>query len=231
MTKDGKTFEVSDTIMEEWQEIVDILAKVAGIPVALIMKYAEPYIEVFVRSDTEGNPYHVGDREVFENSGLYCETVIKSQEKLLVPNALKSEQWRKNPDVKLNMISYLGFPIARPDKTPFGTLCILDNKENSYREVVEKLMIKFCSILEHDLELQYISQTLGDDNRRLTDYLDELQKLRGMVQICASCKSIKDVEGNWKPIEQYLIAHPKAHFSHGICPECIKKLYPGFNNE
>ncbi len=138
------------------------------------MRYSEPYIEVFVRSNTEDNPYHVGEKEIFESSGLYCETVIKSKDKLLVPNALTSERWRNNPDIKLNMISYLGFPINLPDKTPFGTLCVLDHEENRYNDVIERLMMKFRDVLEYDLEMQYINHVLGEDNRRLSDYLDEL---------------------------------------------------------
>lgn len=50
------------------------------------MRLNDPDIEVFVSSKSEGNPYHVGDREHFWGSGLYCESVIKTQDKLLVPN-------------------------------------------------------------------------------------------------------------------------------------------------
>jgi GAF domain-containing protein len=65
-----------------------------------------------------------------DGSGLYCERVIKSSHELMVPNAFKYLEWRNNPDIKLSMISYLGFPILLPNNVPFGTLCILDNKEN-----------------------------------------------------------------------------------------------------
>lgn len=50
---------------------------------------------------------------------------------------------------------------------------------------------------------------------------------RGLVCVCLNRKSIKDPRGGWRPIEQYLIRHPEADFSHGICPECMKKLYAG----
>jgi transcriptional regulator with GAF, ATPase, and Fis domain len=228
MQKDRVRIEVPRSTLLAWQEIVDLLAEMIAIPAALIMRLDDPDIEVFVSSGSQGNPYHPGDREQVWNSGLYCETVIKTQDTLLVPNALTDPDWRANPDVKLGMISYLGFPIALPDGNPFGTLCVLDGRENAYSAKVEKLMAKFRDLVQSDLEMIYVNRALGDQNRRLIDYLREIQALRGMVPICANCKSIKDAEGEWHPIEHYLIQHPEADFTHGICPTCRKKLYPEF---
>jgi len=87
-------------------------------------------------------------------------------------------------------------------------------------------MLKFKNIIENNLELIYMNQSLGDKNRRLTDYLMEIQAFRGIVPICSNCKAIRDQKGQWQPIEHYLIKHPEADFSHGMCPNCMKKLYP-----
>ncbi len=226
MINDEIKIEVPTDILENWQEIVNILGDITGVRAALIMRFTVPYLEVFVSSKSEGNPYHPGDKEKLHGSGLYCETVIKSQDKLLVPNALEDANWKNNPDVKLNMISYLGFPIFLPNKRTFGTICVLDNKANEYSNTTEKLMLKFRNLIESHLEMIYMNQVLGDKNKRLTDYLTELQALRGLVPICANCKSIRDDQDNWYPIEHYLIRHPEAEFTHGICPKCMKKLYP-----
>ena len=223
--------EVPTAILENWQEIVNILADMIPIPASLIMRLDDPNIEVFVSSNGKGNPYHPGDKEKVYGSGLYCETVIKTKDKLLVPNALADANWKDNPDIKLGMISYLGFPILLPDGKPFGTICVLDNKQNQYSENVEKLMQNFRNLLQSHLESIYMNQVLGDKNKRLTDYLMELQALRGIVPICANCKSIRDAQDNWHPIEHYLIKHPEANFSHGICPKCVKKLYPEFGKD
>ncbi len=56
--------------------------------------------------------------------------------------------------------------------------------------------------------------------------LDEVKTLQGFIPICATCKSIRDDEGYWKQIEQYFQDHSDAQFSHSICPDCAKKLYP-----
>jgi hypothetical protein len=60
--------------------------------------------------------------------------------------------------------------------------------------------------------------------------LDEIKILRGLLPICASCKKIKDDEGYWIQIEGYIKNHSEAEFTHGICPDCVEKLYPDFFN-
>jgi hypothetical protein len=54
----------------------------------------------------------------------------------------------------------------------------------------------------------------------------EIRQLRGLLPICASCKRIRDVGGQWALLEQYIEAHTDASVTHSICPECVRKLYP-----
>ncbi|OGP96328.1 MAG: hypothetical protein A2157_13960 [Deltaproteobacteria bacterium RBG_16_47_11] len=56
--------------------------------------------------------------------------------------------------------------------------------------------------------------------------LNKVKTLSGLVPICASCKKIRDDKGYWNQIESYIEKHSTAEFSHGMCPECSKKLYP-----
>ncbi len=60
----------------------------------------------------------------------------------------------------------------------------------------------------------------------LQEALTEVKKLSGLVPICASCKKIRNDEGYWQQLEKYIQEHSEARFSHGICPECARKLYP-----
>ena len=62
----------------------------------------------------------------------------------------------------------------------------------------------------------------------LQEALAEVKTLSGFLPICASCKKIRDDSGYWKQIETYLAAHADVTFSHGICPDCAKKLYGDF---
>lgn len=59
----------------------------------------------------------------------------------------------------------------------------------------------------------------------LEDALTKMKKLSGILPICASCKNIRDDEGYWQNIEQYIREHSEANFTHGLCPACINKLY------
>ena len=67
--------------------------------------------------------------------------------------------------------------------------------------------------------------------RNLQDALDRVRTLRGLLPICASCKKIRDDHGYWHQVEVYIHEHSGADFSHGLCPECSKKLYPEFYDE
>lgn len=63
---------------------------------------------------------------------------------------------------------------------------------------------------------------------RLQEALDNVKILSGILPICSSCKKIKDDDGNWIQLESYIHERSDADFSHGICPDCTKKLYPDF---
>jgi hypothetical protein len=57
----------------------------------------------------------------------------------------------------------------------------------------------------------------------------EVKTLGGFLPICSSCKNIRDDNGDWNQIERYIGDHSEAIFSHGICPDCARKLYPDLN--
>ena len=66
-------------------------------------------------------------------------------------------------------------------------------------------------------------------SRLLTELQESLRKVKtlsGFLPICASCKKIRDDKGYWNQIESYIQTHSNAEFSHGICPDCVKELYP-----
>ena len=162
--------QVPPEITAKWQEVVDLLAQIVHVPSALVMKVEPPNIKVLVSSESEGNPYEPGELTSL-NTGLYCETVIKTREPLLVPDALGEEEWKSNPDVKLGMISYLGFPVAWPDGQIFGTICLLDDKRNEYNELYQKLLLQCREVLQGDL--RWLT-TLGRELTTQKAYLDDL---------------------------------------------------------
>lgn len=65
--------------------------------------------------------------------------------------------------------------------------------------------------------------------RRVEETMAKVKVLSGLLPICASCKKIRDDKGYWSQIEQYIRDHSQADFSHGICPECMRELYPDYS--
>jgi len=81
-----------------------------------------------------------------------------------------------------------------------------------------------------------IERKLAEEEREkliheLREALAQVKTLSGLVPICASCKKIRDDKGYWNKIESYIEKHSTAEFSHGICPECARKLYPQLYDE
>ena len=61
---------------------------------------------------------------------------------------------------------------------------------------------------------------------KLQDALENIKTLRGLLPMCAWCKKIRDDKGYWQKVEDYVREHSDATFTHGICPECLKKVSP-----
>ena len=62
----------------------------------------------------------------------------------------------------------------------------------------------------------------------LKDAMGKIRTLSGMLPICSACKKIRDDKGYWNQIESYIRDHSEVEFTHGICPDCFKKLYPKY---
>ncbi len=67
---------------------------------------------------------------------------------------------------------------------------------------------------------------LNKEKQNLEKAMREIKSLSGLIPICCSCKNVRNDEGYWEQVETYVKNRSSAEFSHGICPECYKKLYP-----
>jgi len=75
-------------------------------------------------------------------------------------------------------------------------------------------------------ERRRVEETLSAKNRELEEALAKVKVLSGLIPICSSCKKIRDDKGYWNQLERYLHEHAGTEFTHGICPDCLKRLYP-----
>ncbi len=80
------------------------------------------------------------------------------------------------------------------------------------------------------VEMALFKAKMEAERRELTqalkEALSEIKTLRGLVPICAACKKIRDDEGFWQSVEKFIEDRTLAEFTHGMCPDCVHKLYP-----
>lgn len=183
-------------ITDKWQSLIDTTAQLAKVPSGLIMQLNEKTIDVFIKSNTKENPYMAGEKTELVY-GIYCESTIGTQKKMLVPNALKDDLWKHhNPGLNFNMISYLGYPINWPDGEVFGTVCLLDKKENHYNEYYENLLAHIKDHIEDDLKLLVLNTNLEEKNL-------ELQQLNNTKTRFLSLIS-HDIRGSISTINEFI---------------------------
>lgn len=181
-----KTVDIKDedlsletTLIEKWQKYLDLLVKIIGIKAALIMQITKENMEVFTKSSNLDNPYPEHGKDKLGH-GLYCETVIGENRKLYVPDALKDDKWKDNPDVKLNMISYFGYPLKYPDGDFFGTICILNDTKIILQEDIEEWMSITRDIIEKDLQISLQNKLLKKHINE--DYLTKLSSRQKLFE-------------------------------------------------
>jgi hypothetical protein len=80
-------------------------------------------------------------------------------------------------------------------------------------------------------ELVNMQREVAKKNAELEKALAEIKTLRGILPICTICKKIRDDKGYWHQVEVYIRKHSNAEFSHSLCQECVKKLYPEFHKD
>lgn len=83
-----------------------------------------------------------------------------------------------------------------------------------------------CARVKTHLRLRRLQIELSNSVSELQKALADIRTLRGIIPICASCKSIRDDAGAWQEVENYVKEHSDADFSHSLCPACAQKLYP-----
>jgi signal transduction histidine kinase len=161
-------------------------------------------------------------------------------------------QWKDLPEQIVPKLSYV--MLFEPWGWVIGTGVYLDDLHREFARTSRKLIFISALILTMIFILSaiIIHQGVKETGKRLSaeqelrkhnDQLDELVKhrtadleealskvrlLSGFLPICASCKKIRDDQGYWNQIESYIQQHSEAEFSHSICPDCAKKLYPQF---
>lgn len=98
---------------------------------------------------------------------------------------------------------------------------------NVFAWITSRLILGFRlrSFLDNTM-IQRKNSELESEKKNLEDALTKVKHLSGLLPICASCKKVRDDRGYWQQVEEYVAERSEATFSHSLCPECMKKLYP-----
>jgi GAF domain-containing protein len=132
VTDDSKP-KIDESVLQKWESITTILARLLDARAGLINRLSEEFMEIFVTSNNDKNPYKIGACSTLGH-GDYCEMVVGHKTKYVVENASKDEVWKDSLYVKYNFVSYYGLPLMWPDGEVFGTLCVIDDKENVFSD-------------------------------------------------------------------------------------------------
>lgn len=144
--------DVPEDFLAKWQKILDLAARLIGVPSGLITRVNENDLEVFLTSRTDDNIFQP-HLKLELGLGWYCENVTGSRDGLVLPNALQSDVWKgDNPSLPYEMISYMGVPLLWPDGEVFGTFCMLDNREHNFSETSQELLSTLKEVIQTDLK-------------------------------------------------------------------------------
>ncbi len=148
----GEKPPVPPEMVEKWNEVLNLMAKILHVPAGLITRVHHDVLEVFQSNTTDVHPFSPGATEKL-GFGLYCETVVARRETLNVTDASQElEYWNQNPDIALGFTAYLGMPLVWPDGEIFGTICALDTAENFQDSLHTELLQHFRHVVQQDLQ-------------------------------------------------------------------------------
>jgi two-component sensor histidine kinase len=183
--------EIPGLVYKKWQGIVDLVAGILHVPTGLLTRLTPENLEIFVASNTEGNPYKRNDKDRL-GIGMFCETVVGTQMRKIVDDTDATEYWKNNPHAAFGMHSYIGVPIQWEDGELFGTFCMLDSVPNKFTAQFIDLIDKFKEIIETDLSYILLQQELKDRLSASEMQLREIHhRLKNQFNILASYISLQ----------------------------------------
>lgn len=217
-TQEGfQRFKIPQHILDEWQKLVNFLARFLDVDFAFIAQVADNQKDVRLVRITENNPLNYANGQIFKLNGTFCEKTYGDKKTVIVTNLDNAPEWNPIPKKYVNIKAYLGLPVFLSDGSVFGTFCIEHRKERNFSEKEIALMESFRTMIQAHLELIIKNDELQNLNKRI----DGLEKL---MKICCSCKKIYGDDGKWHNVEDYILQKTGSLFTHAYCDVCGKKI-------
>jgi sigma-B regulation protein RsbU (phosphoserine phosphatase) len=169
----------------------------------------------------------------------------------VIPSADGQEAWEKwsaDVSIQLAVLDWMmpgldGLDVCRmirqAEQPPRRTYIIILTGRGRREDIVQGLQAgandyitkpfdneEFRSRLDIGRRIVELQSALSERVMELERALTEIKTLQGLLPICMHCHKIREGKDGWTRLEEYVTQHSEAKFSHGICPECLSKLYP-----
>jgi hypothetical protein len=152
--------------------------------------------------------------------------VWKSGESTWIQDVVEDANFpRSRAALQEHLHGAFAFPV-RWDSTVLGVLEFFSREIRKPDEDLLQMFTAIGSQIGQFTERKRAEKEREDLIGQLQDALSSIKTLRGLLPICASCKKIRDDKGYWNYLEIYIRDHSEATFSHSICPQCKRKVYP-----
>lgn len=214
-----RQYRLLDTAPERvYDDVVALASQVCGTPIALIslLDSHRQWFKAKVGLEVSETPRDIS----------FCGHVIAGEGTMVVEDALADHRFSDNPLVlgSPGIRFYAGSPLLSPDGHALGTLCVIDRQPRKITEEQRAALESLTRLVAHLIESRRIAE-------QLADVLSNMKVLQGLLPICSYCRRVRNDEGYWQSVEQYLEAHAQTMVSHGICADCMRERFPQYARE
>jgi len=210
-----RRYGVLDTKPEEaFDDVTKLASFICGTPIAIMS---------LVDQERQWFKSKVGlEAPEIPRSQAFCAYTILDSRLLVVEDALADERFASNPLVTADpqIRFYAGAPLVTSEGYGLGSLCVIDREPRKLSTAQASALEALARLVMNAMELRQVSA-------QLAAAVSDVKTLGGLLPICAHCKGIRNDQGYWQEVETYVRDHSEAEFSHGICPECARKYFPG----
>lgn len=211
-----KRYRILDTQPEKsFDDITKLAGYICGTTIAVV---------TLIDRDRQWFKSKVGiEGEQTSRNNAFCAYTVYKKEVLIVEDASLDDRFKDNPMVagEPGVRFYAGAPLITGDGFAFGSLCVVGLQPRKLSDDQLTALTALADLVVRQLELRKLSHDLSEA-------LENVKTLGGLLPICAYCKGIRNDTGYWQSVESYINSHTEADFTHTICPNCTSKHFPDY---